>query len=56
MYGVSPLGTSAGDHKEAVLALGHRCSTPSHQHSHCSVHKGVHELLRMKDLSYQCQS
>lgn len=56
MYLILPLRTSAGNHKKTVSALGYHCSTPSHHHSHCSMNKRVHELLRMNDLPYQCQS
>lgn len=56
IYLILPLSTSAGNHKKTVLTLGYHRSTPSHQHSHCSMDKRVHELLRVNDLPYQCQS
>lgn len=51
-----PLSTSAGNHKKTVSALGDHCRTPGHHHSHRSVNKRVHELLRMHDLPDQRQS
>lgn len=37
IYLLLPLSTSAGNHKKTVLTPGYHRSTPSYQHSHCSM-------------------